>query len=121
MLRKRRTFLAVTKLTRHHIVSFLIIKQNNTRQFFFLEPFFFSPSAPSMALQYTPQQLAGGGKYSAGVLIGNYYEDGVMDENELKAYAKKKLSGNLATSATSFQVRPQKRFPKHNVSPASFS
>jgi len=49
-------------------------------------------------MQYTPQQLAGGGKYSRGVRIGNWYEDSDYADAKLLAFAKKKASGGLATS-----------------------
>lgn len=49
-------------------------------------------------MQYTPQQLAGGGKYSRGVRIGNWYEDDDTADAKLASFAKKKVSGGLATS-----------------------
>ena len=46
-------------------------------------------------LNYTTQQLQGGGKYSVKTKIGNWYEDMVMDETKFKDYIRLKESNNL--------------------------
>ena len=46
-------------------------------------------------LNYTKQQLQGGGKYSVKTKIGNWYEDMVMDETKFKDYIRLKESNNL--------------------------
>jgi len=46
-------------------------------------------------LNYTTQQLQGGGKYSVKTLIGNWYEDVIMDETKFKDYIRSKESNNL--------------------------
>ena len=37
-------------------------------------------------MQFTTQQLRGGGKYSVKAKIGNWYEDMVLDETKFKEY-----------------------------------
>ena len=46
-------------------------------------------------LNYTTQQLQGGGKYSVKTKIGNWYEDMVMDETKFKDYIRLKETNNL--------------------------
>ena len=48
-----------------------------------------------MLLNYTTQQLQGGGKYSVKAKIGNWYEDMVMDETKFKDYIRLKESNGL--------------------------
>lgn len=49
-------------------------------------------------LNFTTQQLQGGGKYSVKSKIGNWYEDMVMDETKFKDYIKLKESNGLLVS-----------------------
>ena len=46
-------------------------------------------------MQFTPQQLAGGGRYSNKTKIGNWSEDLSLQEVRLAEYLKQKASGNL--------------------------
>jgi len=46
-------------------------------------------------MQFTPQQLVGGSRYSTSVRIGNWSEDLELDDLKLKDYLSLKESGNL--------------------------
>jgi hypothetical protein len=49
-------------------------------------------------MQFTTQQLRGGGKYSVKAKIGNWYEDMVLDETKFKEYISLKDSNGLLVS-----------------------
>eukprot|EP00941_MAST-03F_sp_MAST-3F-sp1_P004212 g4212.t1 len=51
-----------------------------------------------MAMLYTPQQLAGGGKYSRGVRVGNWAEDIDYADEKIKDYMARRDRGELASS-----------------------
>lgn len=47
-------------------------------------------------MQFTPQQLAGAGRYTAHTLIGNWNEDVQLEETKYKDYAARKDHGEVA-------------------------
>jgi len=47
---------------------------------------------------YTPQQLAGGSKFSGGVRVGNWYEDDCYEKDKIKDFNAKRDSGSLLSS-----------------------
>jgi len=49
-------------------------------------------------MQFTPQQLAGAGRYNSKTRIGNWLEDIELDETKYKDYAAAKATGNLVTN-----------------------
>jgi Ca2+-binding EF-hand superfamily protein len=51
-----------------------------------------------MAMLYTPQQLAGGGKYSRGVRVGNWAEDIDYADEKIRDYMARRGRGDLASS-----------------------
>ena len=50
-------------------------------------------------MQFTPQQLVGGGRFSQQVKIGNWSEDMEMDALKLKDYLTLKEHGELLVNA----------------------
>jgi len=50
-------------------------------------------------MQFTPQQLTGGARFSKQVRIGNWSEDQELEELRLKDYLKKKECGQLLVNA----------------------
>jgi len=50
-------------------------------------------------MQFTPQQLAGAGRYNAKTRIGNWLEDIVLEEERFKDYNGKQGKGGLASNA----------------------
>jgi len=50
-------------------------------------------------MQFTPQQLAGAGRYNSKTRIGNWLEDVELDETKHKDYAASKAAGKLVTNA----------------------
>jgi len=49
-------------------------------------------------MNFTPQQLAGGGRYNPKTHIGNWHEDCMMNEAKMKDYQQKKAAGKLHCS-----------------------
>ena len=47
-------------------------------------------------MQFTPQQLAGGQKYSSTCRIGNWQEEISLEESKLSNFEKKAATGSLA-------------------------
>ena len=47
-------------------------------------------------MQFTPQQLSGGPKFSSTTRIGNWQEEVALDEAKLMDFRKKSNKGNLA-------------------------
>jgi hypothetical protein len=47
-------------------------------------------------MQFTPQQLAGGQKYTATCRIGNWYEELALEESKLQNFEKRAASGSLS-------------------------
>lgn len=47
-------------------------------------------------MQFTPQQLAGGHKYSAKTKVGNWYEDALLEEAKYADFQRTYTSGTLA-------------------------
>ena len=50
-------------------------------------------------MQFTPQQLAGAGRYNAKTRIGNWLEDIVLEEERFKDYNTKNSRGGLTSNA----------------------
>ena len=46
-------------------------------------------------MQFTPQQLAGAGRYSQKTKIGNWCEDQSLTNAKLQDYLQRKAAGNL--------------------------
>lgn len=61
-------------------------------------------------MNFTPQQLSGGGKYSHKTKIGNWYEDLERKEERMKKYIKDKEENKLAVNLT--QQKYAKSFKK---------
>ena len=55
-------------------------------------------------MQFTPQQLTGGPKYSHKVKLGNWSEDKELEDIKLKDYLKKKENGALFVNAKAKQL-----------------
>lgn len=49
-------------------------------------------------MQFTPQQLSGAGKYASKTLIGNWQEDGVLDDLKRKSLAHRRATGPAAAT-----------------------
>jgi len=49
-------------------------------------------------MKFTPQQMMGAGRYSAKTRIGNWHEDGMMNEAKMKDYQEKRAKGKLQCS-----------------------
>ena len=49
-------------------------------------------------MQFTPQQLAGAGRFNSNTRIGNWNEDAILEEYRMKEYRLRKRNGNLASS-----------------------
>jgi len=50
-------------------------------------------------MQFTPQQLVGGSRFSNTVRIGNWSEDADLEDLKLKDYLMKKEEGDLLVNA----------------------
>jgi hypothetical protein len=67
-------------------------------------------------MQFTPQQLAGGHKYSAKTKVGNWYEDALLEEAKYADFQRTYASGTLALRK---QEEKKARCLKHVSAPAS--
>ena len=67
-------------------------------------------------MQFTPQQLAGAGRYTAHTRIGNWHEDIQLEETKYKDYNSRKGGGSLLTN-----FRQQKLNTVNQQVPLSFS
>jgi len=65
-------------------------------------------------MQFTPQQLAGAGKYNCKVRIGNWSEDQELEETKLKAYLLKKERGELATGSVGVRMKKANQSVPHS-------
>ena len=61
-------------------------------------------------MQFTPQQLAGAGRYNSTTRIGNWNEDVVLNEYRMKEYRLRKQRGQLAAMSqqTKFDISNQR-------------
>ena len=66
-------------------------------------------------MQFTPQQLAGGHKYSAKTKVGNWYEDALLEEAKYADFQRTYTSGTLALRK---QEEKKARCLKHVSAPA---
>lgn len=55
-------------------------------------------------MQFTPQQLAGGHKYSSRTKIGNWQEEIALEESKLANFERRAASGNLSISRQRVKV-----------------
>jgi len=67
-------------------------------------------------MQFTPQQLAGAGRYSAKTRIGNWHEDVQLEETKFADYSTRKAKGKLSTT-----FKQQKSNTVNQTVPMSYS
>lgn len=69
-----------------------------------------------MAMLYTPQQLAGGAKYSRGVRVGNWYEDIDYADTKVKDYVNRRANGQLPSTQRSARANVLQQPVPHSFS-----
>jgi len=67
-------------------------------------------------MQFTPQQLAGAGRYGAKTRIGNWQEDVELETTKFKNYAANKAKGKLATNHRQHKVNTCSQTVPHSYS-----
>lgn len=68
-------------------------------------------------MQFTPQQLAGGHKYSSTTRIGNWQEEIALEESKLSNFERKATSGNLSIRKQQIKVSKCTEKVPHTFSP----
>lgn len=68
-------------------------------------------------MQFTPQQLAGGHKYSSKTKIGNWQEEIALEESKIANFERRAASGNLSMRKQQIKVARCTEAVQHTYSP----